>query len=381
VTPLQFKVALAKLAAHERAKLWKLEPLALVDDSAATKLAEEMRDVCWYIEDKRQEEEQTEGEDSSYVDFIDVLKQAASEHRLFARWEGAKRGLVENEDQIIKGQPIVGMYIEEALLRHSCNPNCFTNPYNNNIISVYTTRAVAAGEELTTSLIQGPYFKTAAYRRDELLHLRGLSCVCEACDATHPNFYLHEALRANIHDCTVDIDKFIEWQDELALRHHRKNMQSTEAVTIPEEDDHDDELRQLIEVEQKVLTSISHLQEIGCDTPDIIRFYIMLIDRVSPRMAHLLGNDNDTDMRVSHLELTFRSIQECARVIKKCCGTDHPMIEQFRQRGKMVMEAIVGAKKRKEMLEASRAKLAGLVRKEVKDEQGDIEMKDAADDE
>jgi hypothetical protein len=399
VKPVQIKIAMAKLAAHQRAKLWKLNPLPSVEDSAMTELAEEVRDVCRYLEDQYDGEEKTEEEDAIHADFTDVLRETASRYRLYARWEAAKRHLVEKVNQTTKGQAIIGMFIEEALLQHSCNPNCFTNCYNN-IMTVHTTRAVAAGEELTASLIRSPYFKRVEYRDDELLQLRSLFCTCDECDEAHPNFYRHEALRANIYECMLELDKSVDWQTRMEPRYDREDMQRTQTVTVREEQD-EIELCQLVETEQKILAIISDLQEIGCDTPDLVRFYLVLIERISPRIAQLLDNDDDSDSRISHLELTFRSIQECVRVVKKCCGADNPMIADFRQRGKKVMEAIIAAKRRGAMLEASRAKLAGLVGKEVKgemdkakdedevkdkqtegeDEDSDIEMEDAEDEE
>lgn len=357
---MEMMTAFESLEAHEQEKIWSLNPadpsaselLTYMAEQITTKLAP-IKQIADIPEDRRTEEEQ-----EVLSDHFPKLAKASEWFRIAARWHVARYSLIDlpelERSNLPEGTPITGLFIETARLRHSCVPNCYVKySSDTNLITVHTMKDITEGEELTTPTISSVYYHNASERAAELKAKFGTTCDCEACNPAHHKFKKHETSRLAIHTRAIELEQFCTLVDiiehesvhaDLCLR--RSDLPDPRDVPAIED---------LKEAERTILELIKNLKDTGCEGPELIRWYNALIDRLMPRVADALENDEE---RIRWWRIMLRHAIECEKLSLKCFGADSDELKKATLRKKKIETLIETAKERKEMLEQSRKKLA-----------------------
>jgi hypothetical protein len=260
ISALELTIAIDKLPDHIQEEISSLDPLNPAASPHLMHLSKEITDICSYLEHIGRKDQRSKKEEKDQILFAHMLTAKSDEYRLFSRWEAAKRYLVEHPDggQIIDDTAVEGLFTGEARIRHSCDPNCYANSYNDRM-TVHTTRAIAAGEELTVSLICERYYKLAKSRSVELMRMRGITCDCDACDKSNPNFEYHEATRLELFNRMLKVNNFIDEQGILMPYNVPRDCHlKRNDIDIIDQDD-DSEVDKVNKIEQMVLTAIKDL--------------------------------------------------------------------------------------------------------------------------
>lgn len=280
------------------------------------------------------------------------LDRSAQCYHIAGCWDSSRYPLIShlsNSSPLPEGIHVYGLFIETAQLRHSCVPNCFAtiNP-DRGVMTVHTIRPIDLGEQLTIGTID-IYYNTANVRAASLRRRFGTTCTCEACVPSHPKFKKHEACRLANFTHAVQVDEFypsINDIDHASVCVDLCLRDSDLPITI-------DDLRN---AERTALALIKSLKDTGCGSPELVRWYNVLIDRVQPRIAHVLDDDEE---RVRYWRIMlFRAI-ECEKIVGKCFGADSAEVQWAAARRAKMEGVIERAKKHTEWLKESKKKVLG----------------------
>jgi hypothetical protein len=273
---------------------------------------------------------------------------------LAARWHSANYPLA----QPATNTPVSGLFIETAHLRHSCIPNCHANYNpNTNLMTVQTTHAISAGDELTLPTITGVYYHTASMRAAELKSRFGFTCTCAACDPSSPQFVLHESLRLQIYVRTLHLEHFLDLVDIVFYQSGTCDscLCASGMHTHPEPPT----LEDLRNAENTILTLIENLKATGCEGPELIRWYNALIDRIHPLAADALDTDEE---RARWGRVVLRHANECVKLGFKCFGEGSDEVNRSSRQVERVERAIADAETRMELVKAGKKTLGEMVK-------------------
>lgn len=342
------------LSAEDQEKFWNLNP---AKPSTSTLLSEMERKIMPKLM-ALTEEAHTEEEKRILDGRFAELERSTECYRIAACWHNARYSLVSHIPYESFPLPeetlITGLFIETAQLRHSCVPNCFAriNP-DKAVMTVHTMRPIAQGEELTINTID-IYYNIVDVRATELHTRFGTTCTCEACLPSHTKFKKHQDYRLANYTRAIQVDDFCTRLDIIDHASVRVDLCLCDSdlphpnfpITI-------DDLRN---AELTVLALIKGLKDTGCGSPELIRWYNVLIDRVQPRVAHVLDNDEE---RVRYWCVMLRYAMECEKISGKCFGADSAEVRWAGAR-KVKMEGLIErAQKHKEWLKESKKKVLG----------------------
>jgi hypothetical protein len=372
---IELMTAFEKLEAHEQEKIWSLNPVEATASPLLTYLAEQIAEKLAPLKRiaNKPESKRTAEEQDVLSDEFPKLAKASEMFRIAARWHAARYSLINlpegQRDQLPSDTPITGLFSETARLRHSCVPNCYAH-YNpvSNLITVHTTKTIAAGEELTLSTIPAVYYHNATARADELNQKFGIICTCEACDPCHPKFKLHENARSLAYIRVVQLEHFLTLLDVITHDSVATDLclQDFDRIEQPDLDD-------LRDAEATVLALIKSLKfTTNCDThPELIRWYNALIERIQPRVADELDNDEE---RVRWWRIMLRHALECERAALRCFGKDSDEYRELGHRRQKIERKIDMARERDGILKKGRMEMEMemKMRKEVGESKGQM---------
>jgi hypothetical protein len=352
--------AFESLEAWEQEMIWSLNPADSSASQLLTYMAEQITSKLALIKEiaDMPEDERTQEEQDILCNVFPKIAKASEWFRIAARWHLARYSLIDlpelERNNLPKGTPITGLFIETARLRHSCVPNCYAK-YNptTNLMTVHTMKDIKKAEELTTNTISSVYYHTASQRAAELKAKFGTTCDCEACNPSHHKFNKHETSRLAIHTRAIDLERFCT-QLEIIERESVHTDLCLPDSQIPAPDDAPD-IEDLNQAEKTVLGLIKNLKDTGCEGPELIRWYNALIDRVMPRVADALESDEE---RIRWWRIILRHAVECEKLGLKCFGADSGELGKARMRTKGIEKLIGMAKERKMALLESMRKVA-----------------------
>jgi hypothetical protein len=352
--------AFDSLEAWEQEKIWSLNPADSSASELLTYMAEQITSKLALIKEIAAipEDERTQEEQDILSDRFPKIAKASEWFRIAARWHVARYSLIDlpelERSNLPEAAPITGLFIETARLRHSCVPNCYVKySPDTHLMTVHTMKDIMKGEELTTNTISSVYYHSAEQRAAELKAKFGTTCECEACNPAHYMFKKHEAFRLAIYTRIIDLERFCT---QLEIVEH-SSVHTDLFLRKSEIPDHDDapDIEDLNQAEKTVLGLIKNLKDTGCEGPELIRWYNALIDRLMPRVADALENDEE---RIRWWRIILRHAMECEKLGLKCFGADSDELKKAILRTKKIQELIEKAKGRKKALEESIRKLA-----------------------
>ncbi|KAF1961753.1 hypothetical protein CC80DRAFT_500120 [Byssothecium circinans] len=168
---------------------------------------------------------------------------------------------------------VQGLYKTASYIRNSCLPNCFVHPnHREGHLTIHTTHAVAAGEELTYPFIGRDTFYRPAYVRQQAFSQAPFqSCRCRACappDLSNVVFLAEQDEQRNknlyhtqvIHNYMARADKFGS-EENAAL--DRADPDWTPPLTDV----------QLRDAEKFVSDLVAGLQRAGCNDVTVAAWY------------------------------------------------------------------------------------------------------------
>jgi hypothetical protein len=346
--------AFDSLSAEDQEKFWNLDPAKPSTSALLTEMDREITPKLIALTEVAYTEEEKRILDGRFAQ----LGKSTQCYRIAACWHNTRYSLVSHIPYecypLPEGTLISGLFIETAQLRHSCVPNCFARIQSDKgVMTVHTMRPIAAGEELTINTID-IYYNTVDVRAADLHARFGTTCACEACNPSHPKFKKHEDCRLANYNRAIQVDNFctrINIIDHASVRidlclQDRDLPHPNFPITIED----------LRDAEHTVLALIKGLKDTGCGSPELIRWYNALIDRIQPRVAHVLDNDEE---RVRYWRIMLRHAIECEKISGKCFGADSAEVQWAGARRAKMEGLIERAKMHQTWLEESKKKILG----------------------
>jgi hypothetical protein len=357
--------AFDELKPYQQEEFWSLNPAPLTASPLLTFMAERITEKLAPLKAiaDMPEEGRTKEEQEALTEGFPKVAKAAKMFRIAARWHYGRYSLIDlpehEREQLPYPTPVAGLFIETARLRHSCIPNCYAY-YNasTNFMIVQATTNIPAGAELTLPTIRGIYYHAASTRSAELKTKFGFTCTCPACDPSHHNFAMHESARLQIHTRTMNLQHFLTLLDIITYESVTSDLRLRDQ-DLPDPSDLPT-LEDLRDAEFSILALIKNFKSTGCEGPELIRWYNALIDRIQPRVAHLLDND---DERVRWWRIILRHAIECVKIAHRCFGADSDEVARMKHRVDGVERKIQDAETRRELVRAGKKKLGEMVKR------------------
>jgi len=346
------------LSSEQQDQIWSLNPcdtsISPLLNHIGTTIAEKIRTLNFIL--SKPEINRTH-EDLEFLKDIDQLAKASEICRIAARWHTARHSLIDlpesEREHLDEHTPITGLFVETARLRHSCIPNCYAhfNPLTNHM-AVHATQDISTGQELTLSTIAAVYYTSAMNRRVELKVKYGLACTCPACLTTSPTYAAHGESRLLANTRAVQLNYFLTHMSLLSDKSVARDLCLHNDVLT---EVHIPDLHDLKDAADTIDALVQNLRDTGCGaSPEIVRWYGALIDRVAPRLANEYVDEGE---RLGIWRGVLSRAFECVHISRLAYGEDSVEVAQAAMREGKVQGIVDRAEEHLRALEGSRVRV------------------------